>query len=341
MKSARLYFIAIVLSSALAHAQTTQVAPPNWALDRIDQHSGPLDNTYSYTTTGAGVNVYILDSGIRADHTEFAGRLTVDKDYVDGAGGSGSDCTGHGTAVAGIAAGTTYGVAKGAHIHVLRVIGCTDDSDMEQSRIAQALEWVRFNAVKPAVVNISANYYGEHGAFTTNLEQAVKDVLNAGIPIVVSTGNFAGPYPEEWLNRRLGGDCDTFFGCSMNDLFPLSLRNEPAQVPGVITVGAATYYNQGSYWDHRVQNTHWYADVYAPGWNLTTASIAGNTATQSFSYTSAAAPVVTGVVARHLQSHPAATPGQVRWWLIANATQGTLSHVPASESLLVYMAATE
>src|SRR4051812_17982244 len=86
--------------SGVAGAQFVQSNPTNWALDRIDQRNGPLNYVYGYTTTGAGVHIYILDSGIRADHAEFAGRLTVDADYVSPLG-NGADCNGHGTAVAG------------------------------------------------------------------------------------------------------------------------------------------------------------------------------------------------------------------------------------------------
>src|SRR5687767_5211437 len=105
MKSTR-FVLSLLLSAGMAAvavsatAQIYQSSPANWALDRIDQRTAPLNQSYGYTTTGAGVHIYIIDSGIRVDHAEFAGRLTVEKDYIYPVGGNGSDCNGHGTAVA-------------------------------------------------------------------------------------------------------------------------------------------------------------------------------------------------------------------------------------------------
>src|SRR5262245_48683530 len=89
-----LFLVTMLVLTNAAIAQVTQFAPQDWALDRIDQRNGPLNNAYSYTTTGAGVHIYLVDSGIRLDHAEFAGRLTVDADYVV-PNGLGIDCNGH------------------------------------------------------------------------------------------------------------------------------------------------------------------------------------------------------------------------------------------------------
>ena len=80
-----------------------------WGLDRIDQRSLPLSGTYSASRSGAGVTVYIIDTGILFGHTEFGGRASLGYDFV---GGNGIDCNGHGTHVAGTIGGTNYGVAK-------------------------------------------------------------------------------------------------------------------------------------------------------------------------------------------------------------------------------------
>jgi subtilisin family serine protease len=339
-------FVALptLLTCAAAVSAEVQCGPPNWGLDRIDQRLGSLDNCYRYTTTGAGVHIYVIDSGINVDHTEFAGRVTVEEDFASGLppeAGGGLDCNGHGTAVAGIAAGSTYGVAKGARVHVLRVMGCTKPPDMLANTI-DALYWILAHHLKPAVVNISANWQHDF-AFETALEE----VLGAGVVVVSSAGNAPGPAAEFWKIPRCQGDanecgCDWYYGCS--DPFkvvPPNYTNLPPQVAGVISVGATTYYSLAGKWDRRVPNTHWGVDVYAPGWYLKTASIESPTASQFFFQTSAAAPVVTGVVARYLEAHPTATPAQVRSWIRGNATMGTLSHAPPYEAGLVYMAPTE
>jgi len=63
--------------------QGTQTPVPSWGLDRIDQRDPPLNNAYTYEFTGATVHIYIIDSGIRATHQEFAGRIGNGFDATD------------------------------------------------------------------------------------------------------------------------------------------------------------------------------------------------------------------------------------------------------------------
>ncbi len=48
------------------HASATQSPTPSWGLDRIDQRALPLSGDYTYSAAGAGVTVYVIDTGIRA-----------------------------------------------------------------------------------------------------------------------------------------------------------------------------------------------------------------------------------------------------------------------------------
>jgi len=90
----------------------------------VDQRNLPLDNAYNYDFDGTAIDVYIIDTGARATHDDFGGRMTLDFDSV-GDGQNGNDCRGHGTHVSGTAGGTSYGVAKNVRLHAVRVLDCT------------------------------------------------------------------------------------------------------------------------------------------------------------------------------------------------------------------------
>ena len=89
--------VAIVEPDIIVHAQGTE-SSPDWGLDRIDQRSLPLSKSYTYSSAGSGVNVYIMDTGIRYSHTDFVWRAHF---AFDAFGGNGADCMGHGTHVSG------------------------------------------------------------------------------------------------------------------------------------------------------------------------------------------------------------------------------------------------
>jgi serine protease len=95
-------------------SQLSQTTQPNatWGLDRVDQRDLPLDGNYTYDTTASNVHTYIIDTGVRASHNDFGGRVTTGFSSINDGRGS-DDCNGHGTHVAGTVAGATWGVAKG------------------------------------------------------------------------------------------------------------------------------------------------------------------------------------------------------------------------------------
>ena len=106
----------------MIHTLATQT-PATWGLDRIDQRDLPLNNTYTYNQTGQGVHAYIIDTGVRASHQQFTGRIGNGFTAINDGNGT-NDCNGHGTHVAGTTGGTTYGVAKQVTLHAVRVLGC-------------------------------------------------------------------------------------------------------------------------------------------------------------------------------------------------------------------------
>ena len=289
--------------SEVVGASTTQAAAP-WGLDRIDQRALPLNNSYTYANAGAGVNVYVIDGGIRLTHQEFknadgTSRAAFAFDNV-GDGRNGVDCNGHGTHVAGIIGGNTYGVAKGAKLWSVRVLNCSNQGAATQ--VIAGIDWVTGNNVKPAVANLS---FASVINGNITMDTAVRNSIAAGITFVVAAGN--------------GG-------------FDAGTRS-PARVTEAITVAAsdasdarASFSNFGSV-----------VDVFAPGANIVSANSAADDSTLSRSGTSSAAPFVAGVAARYLSANPQALPAAVSQSITSNATPNALLDPGAgSPNLLLY-----
>jgi subtilisin family serine protease len=153
---------------------TTTQSGATWGIDRIDQRNRPLSGTYTYTSTGSGVRVYVIDTGIRTTHSQFGSRAST----VYGS----SDCNGHGTHVAGTIGGSTYGVAKGALLRGVRVLNCSGSGSW--SGIIAGMDWVRVNHIKPAVANMSLG-----GGFSSSVNTAANNLSNAGVFVAVAAGN--------------------------------------------------------------------------------------------------------------------------------------------------------
>ncbi len=150
-----------------------------WGLDRIDQRNLPLSRTYTYTGTGAGVTAYVIDTGINYSHPQFGGRASL---AYDALGGTGADCHGHGTHVAGTIGGSTYGVAKAVTLKAVRVLGCTGSGST--SGIISALNWIAANHPARSVANMSLG-----GGRSTALNSATNNLANSGVFIAVAAGN--------------------------------------------------------------------------------------------------------------------------------------------------------
>ena len=286
------------LSPVVADSSVESVqSGATWGLDRIDQRRLPLDQNYTANTSGRGVNVYILDSGIRRTHQEFRGRVTAAFDAIND-GQNTNDCNGHGTHVAGTVGGATFGVAKNVSLHSVRVLNCENRGSL--SGIIAGVDWVTANHIKPAVANMSLG-----SAASEAVDQAVKNSIAAGVTYVVAAMN---------ENKDACG-------------------HSPARTENTITVGATTSSDSRS----SFSNFGRCVNIFAPGSRIVSASFASDSGTAVMDGTSMASPHVAGVAALYLEANPRATPAEVSRAILGNATVGLVSDTGAgSPNLLLF-----
>jgi subtilisin family serine protease len=170
--------VAYIEQDQVMTASATQ-SGATWGIDRIDQRSRPLSGTYTYSATASGVYAYVIDTGIYTSHSNFGGRAS---NVYDAFGGSGQDCNGHGTHVAGTIGSATYGVAKSVRLRGVRVLNCSGSGTT--SGIIAGIDWVRLNRVNPAVANLSLG-----GGYSSSLNTAVTNLANSGVFVAVAAGN--------------------------------------------------------------------------------------------------------------------------------------------------------
>jgi subtilisin family serine protease len=290
--------VAFVEEDGYVTASSTQINPPD-GLDRIDQRNLPLDQTYNYTYTGQGVTVYVIDSGIYFAHNDFGGRASLGTDTV-GDGQNGNDCFGHGTHVAGIVGGTTYGVAKGVNLKAMRVLDCRGFGQI--SNILAAFDWISINKTGPSVVNISLEFAGDSPALDTGMANAKAN----GVFIVSAAGNSSGN------------------ACGFS----------PALSPSVMAVGATDPPSDIRWLG---SNTGSCVDIWAPGLNILSAYIGSPDATATMGGTSMSAPHVAGIAALYLQNAPLDGADTVQNFIASNATANVIQNAdPNSPNLLAY-----
>jgi subtilisin family serine protease len=273
--------VAFVEEDGVVSLGTTQTGA-TWGLDRIDQRDLPLNGTYNYDATGSGVRAYIIDTGIRATHTQIAGRVISGFTAINDGLGT-SDGNGHGTHVSGTVGGSTYGVAKNVTLVAVRVLDSSGNGT--NSGVIAGVDFVTSNhqAGQPAVANMSLG-----GGISSALDTAVNNSINDGVTYAVAGGN------------------ETQDACNVS----------PARVANAITVGSTTTSDARS----SFSNFGPCLDLFAPGSSITSSWNTSDTATNTISGTSMATPHVAGVAALFLETNPTASPATVAAAIINSST---------------------
>ena len=266
-------------------AQTIAAGSGLYGLDRSDQRSLPLSGSYTYASTGSGVQAYVVDTGLATAHPDLGGRA---RNVYDALGGTGEDCHGHGTHVAGTLGGATHGIAKSVQLRGVRVLGC--DGSGSTSGVIAALDWLRTNAQRPAVANLSLG-----GSYSSALDTAVTSLSDSGVLVAVAAGN---------ANAS-------------------ACKSSPASAAAAVTVAAsdstdtrASFSNYGSC-----------VDLYAPGVGISSAWYTGGS--RALSGTSMASPHVAGVAALYKATYGDAASSTVAGWLTSAATAKVVKSNPS------------
>lgn len=285
-----------------------------YQLDRIDQKALPLDDRFNSPATGEGVQIYMIDTGVRATHIDLAGRVIAGVDVVGGdesgtPSSPTSDCDGHGTHTAASAAGTTFGVAKKATIIAVRVLNCDGDGDVEG--VVAGIDWVlhHHRSGVLAVANLSLGVNADENSLP--MDDAVRDLYEDGIVPVVAAGND-------------GKDaCET----------------SPGHLPEALNVGAVN--SQDDRFNNGTVGSNYgpCLDLFAPGVRVLSAGSDSDTETHYETGTSMASPLVAGYAALLAQQFPYACPVSIEDAIKARATANVVKNAgTGSPNLLLNVA---
>ena len=313
MNVKRLFALCIVAASASqvpASLALTAPAGTAWHLDRINQAQLPLDgNSARGPLTGVGIDIYIVDTGVRGTHEQILGRVLPGIDIPTDNGLSKvnpvtSDCDGHGTHVAALSAGSTVGVATQARVISVRVLDCKGDGEVAD--VVNALQWVRAHhrSGVAAVVNLSFGVdLGDDG---TSIDREVQALIDEGVVVTVASGN---------------GDAA---GRPIN-----ACKIAPGDVPDALTVGAVGISDAVAYYS----NNGPCVDLYAPGGDRTRGlESAWKDSDSDYEFdvgTSMASPLVAGYAALLAQQQPGLCATSISQAIVDRSTKSVITGLTA------------
>ncbi|KAI3647900.1 hypothetical protein MP228_008121 [Amoeboaphelidium protococcarum] len=283
--------IAFIEPNQVVYAHAAQSPVPSWGLARVSQKSFKDPTTYSYpSTAGAGVDAYVIDTGVNIEHVDFEGRAKWGKTIPRGS--RDFDGNGHGTHVAGTIAGKTFGIAKKANIVAVKVL--SDSGSGTTADVIAGIQWSAEQSKskgKKSVANMSLG-----GGKSNALNAAVAGAIKQGLQFAVAAGN---------SNRD-------------------ACYYSPASVPTAISVGASTVNDGRAYFSNYGKCVH----IMAPGQDITSAWTGSATAQRTISGTSMASPHVCGVMALLLAEEDL-SPADLKTKIINLGVKGVFTRLPA------------
>ena len=298
-----------LLDASIIKVQRTA---PAHLLTLVDYTGSPsvVDRTMRFEAMGSGVIVYVIDGNIMAndefnDLVSGESRLLSNQGFFsDSAEGNRKYACGadHGTNVASLVAGISYGAGKNATIIPVAVQpGCSMSGTV--SDLAKGLAWILDDVSvrakpRPAAVVTMSLQLDRSDPSSIIIDSLVQELIAEGLIVVAAAGNY------------FADACDF----------------SPSGLDSVITVGALDA-NQA--WTS--SNYGKCVDIWAPGVDIIGASPDCFRCTSAFTGTSQAAPIVTGLITTFLETRPTADISMTKEWLNDNAI--TLDDVPGNVTL--------
>jgi subtilisin family serine protease len=250
-----------------------------------------------------------VDTGIRGSHEQVIGRVLPGIDIPTDNGSSKvnpetSDCDGHGTHVAALAAGSTVGVATQARLIAVRVLDCNGDGEVAD--VVNALQWVRAHHRSGVAAIVNLSFGVDLGDDGTSIDREVQALIDEGVVVTVASGN----------GDAAGRPID-------------ACKIAPGDVPDALTVGAVGILDVVAYYSNNGQCV----DLYAPGGDrfrgLESAWKDSDTDYEFDVGTSMASPLVAGYAALLAEQQPGMCATTISQAIIDRSTKGVIQGMTA------------